>query len=317
MNGFSKGSLALLTARVFSGLNVNALGYLLPLWIAPLSCVSLRLSFGAVVFWIISLFSTPGKVYWKDRVKLVALGAAGIFGYMSLYALSISYTTPVNFAIFNAMQPLWVVVVSAVVYSESVDSRKLMGLAVGFVGALLCILSEPSASHASNPLLGNMLAIVASIIYAIYLVFSARMVGHLPSITILRYTFSSGAVASIVVMAIAGFSAPMFEGRFEAVPFLVLLFVLVFPTVVTYFLIPIGLKYLKSTVVALYGYVTLIVAAFFSFIFGMDRFEPIILLSLVLIGVSIYLVGAVDGGREEIADAKKDGDGRGFSEGKI
>ena len=77
-----------------------------------------------------------------------------------------------------------------------------------------------------------------------------------------------------------------------------LLFVLLFPTVVTYFLIPIGLKYLKSTVVALYGYVTLIVAAFVSFLTGMDRFEPVVLLSLLLIGVSIYLVSTVEGPRE-------------------
>ena len=100
MNGFAKGSFSLLAARTLSGLNVNALGYLLPLWIAPLSCVSLRLTFGAVVFWVISIFSKPETVQWRDALKLVALGSCGIFGYMSLYALSISYTTPVNFAIF-------------------------------------------------------------------------------------------------------------------------------------------------------------------------------------------------------------------------
>ena len=300
MNGFSKGSLALLFARTFSGLNVNALGYLLPMWIAPLSCVSLRLAFGAVVFWVVSIFSKPESVHWKDALKLVALGSLGIFGYMSLYALSISFTTPVNFAIFNAMQPLWVVVVSAVVYHESVDSRKLLGLAVGFVGALLCILSEPSEDVASNPLLGNMLAIAASIIYAIYLVFSAKMVGRLSSVTILRYTFTSGAVVAWAVMGFTGFVAPLFSGKLHLLPLLVLAFVLVFPTVVTYFLIPIGLKYLKSTVVALYGYVTLIVAAFFSFLFGMDHFRPIILLSLALIGVSIYLVGVVEGPRDDL-----------------
>lgn len=298
MNGFAKGSLSLLAARTLSGLNVNALGYLLPLWIAPLSCVSLRLTFGAVVFWVISIFSKPETVQWRDALKLVALGSCGIFGYMSLYALSISYTTPVNFAIFNAMQPLWVVVVSAVVYRESVDSRKLLGLVVGFVGALLCILSEPEKSHASNPLLGNILAIFASIIYSIYLVFSARMVGRFSSITILRYTFSSGAVVALVVTLFTGFSAPLFEGKLELLPLSVLMFILIFPTVITYFLIPIGLKYLKSTVVALYGYVTLLVAAFFSFLLGMDHFQPIILLSLALIGVSIYLVGVVEGPRE-------------------
>ena len=291
MNNYTKGSLALFTARVLSGLNVNAMGYLLPLWIAPIGCVTLRLVFGAVVFWIVSIFSKPETVAFNDKLKLVALGGVGIFGYMSLYAVSLSHTTPVSFAIFNAMQPLWVVVASAVIFHEGIDARKLMGIAVGFAGAMLCILAEPNRAVADKPLLGNMLSIAASIIYAVYLVFSARMVGHLSRMTILRYTFLSAAVVALLFTWIFGFSAPMFEGDIKTKPLLVLAFVLVFPTVITYFLIPIGLKYLNSTVVAIYGYVTLIVASVVSFITGVDKFEPVILLSLLLIGVSIYFVG--------------------------
>lgn len=294
MNNYAKGSLSLFTARVLSGLNVNAMGYLLPLWIAPIGCVTLRLVFGAVIFWLVSIFAKPETVVWGDRLKLFMLGGLGIFGYMSLYAVSLSHTTPVSFAIFNAMQPLWVVIASAVIFHESIDARKLLGISVGFAGAMLCILSEPNADVADKPLLGNLLSIAASIISAVYLVFSARMVGHLSRITILRYTFSSGAVAALVMSGIVGFSAPMFEGGIKAVPLLVLAFVLIFPTVITYFLIPVGLKYLSSTVVAIYGYVTLIVASLVSFITGADKFEPVILLSLLLIGVSIYLVGVRD-----------------------
>ena len=302
MNNYTKGSLSLFTARVLSGLNVNAMGYLLPLWIAPISSVTLRLVFGAVVFWIVGIFAKPETVTLKDKMKLMLLGGAGIFGYMSLYAVSLSHTTPVSFAIFNAMQPLWVVVASAVIFHEGIDARKLMGIAVGFAGAMLCILAEPNRAVADKPLLGNMLSIAASIIYAVYLVFSARMVGHLSRMTILRYTFLSAAVVALLFTWIFGFSAPLFEGGIKTKPLLVLAFVLVFPTVITYFLIPIGLKYLNSTVVAIYGYVTLIVASVVSFITGVDKFEPVILLSLLLIGVSIYFVGV--NGTEKGASGK-------------
>ena len=292
MNNYAKGSLSLFTAKVFSGLNVNAMGYLLPLWIAPMGCVTLRLVFGALVFGVMGIFAKPETVSGRDKITMVLLGGVGVFGYMSLYALSLSHTTPVSFAIFNAMQPLWVIIVSAVIYRESVDGRRLMGLAVGFVGALLCILSEPDRSVADNPLLGNVLSIGASIIYAVYLVFSAKLVGRVSRTTMLRYTFSSGALVAVVVSLFTGFSVPMFEGGVKTTPLLVLLYVLLFPTVLTYFLIPIGMKYLSSTVVAIYGYVTLIVASTVSFITGVDRFEPVVLLSLVLIGTSIYLVGS-------------------------
>lgn len=290
----SKGALALLAARTLSGLNVNAMSYLLPLWIAPLGCVTLRLLFGAVVFWVISIFSKPETVNWKDILMLVALGAVGIFGYMSLYSLSISYTTPVNFAIFNAMQPLWVIVVSAVIYHESISGHKLFGLAMGFAGAMLCILSEPMAGTATRPQLGNMLAVFSSIIYSIYLVLSSKLVKRLSSVTILKYTFSSAAVVALFASWIIGFDAPIFEGGLHVKPLLVLLFILLFPTVITYFLIPIGMKYLDSAVVALFGYVTLIVATGVSLLLGMDKLDPMMLVSLLLIGGSIFWVGVAD-----------------------
>ena len=304
MNNYTKGSLSLFTARVLSGLNVNAMGYLLPLWIAPIGCVTLRLVFAAIVFWIVGIFAKPETVLFKDKLKLILLGGVGIFGYMSLYAVSLSHTTPVSFAIFNAMQPLWVVIASSVFFREGIDARKLMGIAIGFAGALLCILSEPNRDVADNPLLGNVLSIAASIIYAVYLVFSARMVGHLSRMTILRYTFSSAAVVALIVTWMVGFSAPLFQGGFKMTPFLVLAFVLVFPTVITYFLIPVGLKYLNSTVVAIYGYVTLIVASVVSFITGVDKFEPVILLSLLFIGVSIYFVGVKEKNEDMVGKSK-------------
>ena len=291
MNNKVKGSAALFVARVFSGLNVNAMGYLLPVWIAPIGCVTVRLVFGAVVFWIVSIFSKPENITHADKLKLLALGAFGIYGYMSLYALSISYTTPVNFAIFNAMQPLWVMVVSALMYQKSIEGRKLTGLAIGFAGALLCILSGPLSGKASDTHLGNMLAVLSSVIYSIYLVLSSKFVSHIASVTMLKYTFTSAAVVALIVSWLVGFDAPMFEDEIHYTPLLVLLFVLLFPTVITYFLIPIGMKYLDSAVVALYGYVTLIVATSVSFILGMDKFDPVILLSLLLIGISIYWVG--------------------------
>lgn len=290
----SKGVLALLAARTLSGLNVNAMSYLLPLWIAPLGCVTLRLVFGAMIFWVVSIFSKPETVTIKDVLLMVALGALGIFGYMSLYSLSISLTTPVNFAIFNAMQPLWVIVVSAVIYHESISGHKLFGLAMGFAGAMLCILSEPAAGTASNPQLGNMLAVLSSVIYSIYLVLSSKLVKRLSSVTILKYTFSAAAAVALAVSYFTGFEAPLFEGGVHVAPLLVLLFILVFPTVITYFLIPVGMKYLDSAVVALFGYVTLIVATGVSLLLGMDKFDPMLLVSMLLIGGSIFWVGTSD-----------------------
>ena len=41
--------------QALGGLNMNALKYLLPLWIAPVTGVTFRLLFGAAAFWLIDI----------------------------------------------------------------------------------------------------------------------------------------------------------------------------------------------------------------------------------------------------------------------
>ena len=71
---------------------------------------------------------------------------------------------------------------------------------------------------------------------------------------------------------------------------LILLFVLIFPSSVSYLLIDIGLKNLTATVVSLYAGVILIVASVVSYIAGQDHFSWWQILSMVMIIISIWLV---------------------------
>ena len=58
-NKIQEANLAMVVSKTFSGLNVNALRYLLPLWIAPLTGVTFRCVFAAVAFWIIGYWAKP------------------------------------------------------------------------------------------------------------------------------------------------------------------------------------------------------------------------------------------------------------------
>ena len=71
---------------------------------------------------------------------------------------------------------------------------------------------------------------------------------------------------------------------------LVLLFVLIFPTSVSYLLQDFALKVLPATVVSLYGDLILIVAAITSYILGQDVFSWWQILAIAMMLVSVYLV---------------------------
>ena len=284
-------------SKVFSGLNMNALKYLLPLWMSPLTGATIRCTFAAVAFWIIGWFAPPEeKTSRKDKWLLFLLGALGLYGFMFLYLIGLSKTTPVSSSIFTSLQPIWVFLIMIFFYHEKATGSKIVGISIALVGALVCILTQRSDDLASDAFVGNMLCLSSSVVYAIYLVMSKRILSAVGPITMLKYTFSGSAVSGLIVSMITGFDAPVFSLPFHWLPFAVLMFVLIFPTTISYMLLPIGLKYLKTTVVAIYGYLILIVATIASLILGPDRFSWTHTFAILFICVGVYLV--------EVAESK-------------
>ena len=284
-------------SKVFSGLNMNALKYLLPLWMSPLTGATIRCTFAAVAFSIIGWFAPPEeKTSRKDKWLLFLLGALGLYGFMFLYLIGLSKTTPVSSSIFTSLQPIWVFLIMIFFYHEKATGSKIVGISIALVGALVCILTQRSDDLASDAFVGNMLCLSSSVVYAIYLVMSKRILSAVGPITMLKYTFSGSAVSGLIVSMITGFDAPVFSLPFHWLPFAVLMFVLIFPTTISYMLLPIGLKYLKTTVVAIYGYLILIVATIASLILGQDRFSWTQTFAILFICVGVYLV--------EVAESK-------------
>lgn len=283
-------NLSMAVSKIFGGLNMNALKFLLPLWMSPLTGAAIRCTFAAVAFWVIGWFMPSEKSTTKEKVFLLLLGALGLYGFMFLYLIGLSKTTPVSSSIFTSLQPIWVFVIMILFYKEKMSGKKIIGMAMGLAGALVCILTQKSDDLASDAFTGNMLCLLSSVAYAIYLVMSQRILTNVGAMTMLRYTFTGAAVSGLIVMAFTGFDAPVLAMPFHWQPFLILMFVLIFPTTISYMLIPIGLKYLKTTVVAIYGYLILIVATITSLAIGQDRFSWTQTFAILFICAGVYLV---------------------------
>lgn len=290
MNSKVEGNLAMTFSKICSGLNENALRYLLPLWMSATSGVALRLCFGAAAFWIVGLFTRKSstKVTWRQRGLLFALGAVIIYGYMFALLKGLSYTTPVSSAMFISLEPVMVFLICLLIGMEHATRNKVIGLGLGFCGALLCVLTQRHSDVASDPLTGNLFCLGSMVLYSLYLIFSAKLLKGIDMVTVSKWSFLGGAVVSVVVTAFTGWDAKVLTEPLLSTPMLLLLFVLVFPSTISYFLVDIGLKKLSTTVVALYGYVILIVAMVVSYIAGQDHPSVTQLVSVALIVASVY-----------------------------
>lgn len=295
MNKQVQANLSMIVSKALGGFNMNALKYLLPLWIAPVTGVTFRLVFGAAAFWLIDIFCKPEDSTSRQRWQLFLLGAFGIYGFMFFYLIGLSKTTPVSSSIFVSLEPIWVFIIAVLFYKEKVTRMKVLGIGLGLAGAILCIITQPGKDLASNAPLGNLMCLISSLVYAVYLVFSNRLLKGVGNMTLLKFTFLGGAVMALTVNSFFGFEAPVLNMSLFSTPMLVLLFVLIFPTTVSYLLLPVGLKYLNTTLVAIYGYLVLIVATVTSFILGQDRFSWTQLGAIVLICASVYLVEVAEG----------------------
>lgn len=287
-----KGNVAMSVAKLFSGLNENALRYLLPTWMTAFTGVVLRLGGGAVLFWIYGFFTRKKApaITWKDRGLLFILGAIIVFGFMYTLLEGLSYTTPISSSIFISLQPIWTFIICLMLKTEKITWGKVAGILLGLGGALLIILTQHNSDVASNPLKGNLFCLASSVLYAIYLIIEKIFLRRLSNAQVSKWTFTGGAVAGTIMIIFTGWHAPVLHQNIFSLPMLVLLFVIIFPSFVSYLLQDIGLKNLPATVVALYGDMILIVAAIASYILGQDKFNWFQMISIVLMIGSVYLV---------------------------
>ena len=68
-------NLSMAVSKVLSGLKMNSLKYLMPLWMSPLTGATLRCTFAAAAFWVIGWFMPPEKSSTRDKWLLFLLGA--------------------------------------------------------------------------------------------------------------------------------------------------------------------------------------------------------------------------------------------------
>lgn len=300
-SNFVKGNLEMTVAKVFSGLNQNALRYLLPRWMDAMSGVFLRLGAGALLFWIYGWLNPKQKddSTLKDRLQLLGIGMVFVFGYMWCLLKGLSYTTPIDSSIFISLQPIWVFVIALCLHTDRFTAMKAGGMALGVGGALVTVFTSKSSTVASDPLLGDALCLGGSMLYAVYLILSKRYLRRLSDATVSKWTFLGGVIPAIVMALVSGFEAPVLNMNIFSLPFLVLLFVLIFPSFISYLLQDMALKDISATSVAMYGDLILVVSAIASYIFHQDIFSWWQILSIIMVLASVYMVE-----KSEIKSAK-------------
>jgi drug/metabolite transporter (DMT)-like permease len=218
----------------------------------PGSIVFFRVVGAAVVLVLVNLFWNRRWVH--DRRDLVRLGVLGLLGVVlnqSLFLIGLSHTTAINATILVTTIPIFTVLYSVLTKREPPSGLKFAGIAVAACGALYLI-GPDRWSEAPELALGNLLIVVAMFFYALYLVHSKAMVMRYGPVTVSAYVMLFSAVGTLP-LGIAGLARVDFAAV-RGVTWAWVAYIVVFPTIVAYFLNIWALRRVSPNLVAAYIY---------------------------------------------------------------
>ena len=238
--------------------------------ISPLAIFCLRSIGAGALFWLISAFMPAEKIDRKDYPKIFAASMLGFFTCQITFLIGIPYITPMDCSILTAMSPIYTMAIAAIAIKEPISWQKAAGVAVSFAGIIYLIVSKTGniGGASETTLFGIFMIVLNSLSFSMYLGIFKPLIGKYHVVTFMKWIF-------LFAFAV---SAP-FAGKeivtldWSAIPRIQLAelaYLVVCATFITYFLIPIGQKRIRPTLVSMYSYVQPIIAIVISICIGMD-----------------------------------------------
>jgi len=284
------GFLAALGATIIYGLNHTIAKNVMPIYITPFGFILLRVSGAAILFWVVSFFIKPEKIKKKDWPRLIACSFLGMVVNMLAFFKGLELSTPVNSSVIITISPIIVFIFSAILLKEKIQSLKTIGIISGFVGAVILVLyTSKTGINAPNIPLGNVLFIVNSFAYGLYLVLVKPLIEKYNIITLLKWLF---------LLAIF-LNLPLTFNEFISVKWtdlpindavLPMLFVVVGTTFCTYLFNAYALRTLSPSTVSSFIYLQPIVGIVYAVSTKSDTLSIVSVTGMILIFIGIYLV---------------------------
>ena len=193
MKGTStKAHLALLGANLIYGANFLIAKGVMPNKIGPSALVFFRIVGAGLLFWIIKSFIKE-TIDKKDYPMIVLCAIVGVTTNQLLFFHGLNLTSPIDASIISTSIPVMVLIFSAFILKEKITKYKILGIAIGGIGALLLILYG-NQSQGTSSLLGNVYVFINTCSYALYLVLIKPLMVKYNPFTIISWVFLLGLI---------------------------------------------------------------------------------------------------------------------------
>jgi drug/metabolite transporter (DMT)-like permease len=285
-----KGHLVTAVAYILFGLNIPAVKSVIGHGgITGWSVTFYRMAGAAVLFWVASLFVKREKVPLRDIGLIFLAGLFCILFNQSAFIVGLSLTSPIDAGVMTTLTPVLTMVLAAVFLREPITWMKAGGVAVGATGALILVLGGGAlAGRGGASVAGDLLVAGSSLSFAIYLTAFKRLITTYSPVTLMRWMFLFSALLVLPLswreVAAVDYSA------LDAGVWATIAFIVAGGSFITFFLIPIGQRFLRPTVLGMYNYLQPLIAALVAVAAGMDTFGVTKGVATVLVFAGVWIV---------------------------
>ena len=166
------------------------------LGLSSLQIAAMRFLAAGIIYAIILTITKPQA--WRIRVKdiplFLALGIVSVAFFTACYFTSIQMMSLSSAAILLYTSPIWVMLISLVVFKEKITREKVIALVLAFCGCVLV-----SGFDGTVTLLGVIVGLGSGIGYALYSIFGTFALRRYESLTVTTYSMLIAGVATLVI----------------------------------------------------------------------------------------------------------------------
>jgi drug/metabolite transporter (DMT)-like permease len=257
--------------------------------VESLSIATWRLGLSAFIltFIVMAKPATRTEIAALSLKSVLLALASGVFlaAHFASWIASLSYTSVASSTALVTTNPIWIALVSWFLFRERLHRSIVIGIAAAMLGSGLIFLSDARAAAAnvgSNPMLGNVLALLGSLTVCGYLLIGRRLRQTFSLLTYIWLVYLSAALTLFVCAVIA--QAPLVG--FTTLAWACLVGLAIGPQLLGHTGINWSLKHAPATVVAVAILGEPIASALLAWWIFDERFQP-----LQLAGFSLLLIG--------------------------
>jgi drug/metabolite transporter (DMT)-like permease len=179
----------------------------------PLAFNAARISLAALVLLAFARATVRVRPTRREVLLLLGLGVLGNGIYQMVFVGSVVNTDVGVAALLLASSPAFIALLSRFAGLGPISSRCAIGIALSLAGVSLIALTSRTAIDGSSSLEGNLLSVLAAVIWAVYVVLQARYVKDVEDTAVAALTLTGGAIPLLIF----GFPA-MLATKWSALP---------------------------------------------------------------------------------------------------